>query len=282
VSLGVDPLIALRAVTYTPARHYGLADRGELVPGQRADVVLFEDLQAFHAVRVFKDGREVARDGQLLVDPPEFPPPTRASVHLPADFRPDFTVPAESTRVRAIEIVPGQIITQQVIAEAPRSDGALAADPAGDLLKLAVIDRHSGQGGFAVGFLRGLGLRRGAIASTIAHDSHNVVVAGTNDADMRAAVAEIARIEGGQVVAAGGTVLAALPLPIAGLVSDRPLEEVAAGAARVRAAVRELGASLPDPFMSLAFLALPVIPELRLTDRGLVDVAAFRFVSVYA
>ena len=282
VSLGVDPLIALRAVTYTPARHYGLTDRGELVPGQRADVVLFEDLQAFHAVRVFKDGREVARDGQLLVDPPEFPPPTRASVHLPADFRPDFTVPAESTRVRAIEIVPGQIITQQVIAEAPRSDGALAADPAGDLLKLAVIDRHSGQGGFAVGFLRGLGLRRGAIASTIAHDSHNVVVAGTNDADMRAAVAEIARIEGGQVVAAGGTVLAALPLPIAGLVSDRPLEEVAAGAARVRAAVRELGASLPDPFMSLAFLALPVIPELRLTDRGLVDVAAFRFVSVYA
>jgi adenine deaminase len=282
VALGVDPLVAVRAVTATPARHYGLADRGELVPGKRADVVLFEDLHEFRAQRVFKDGREVARDGQALFDPPHATPPTQPSVRLPADFRPDFTVPVKSTRVRAIQVVPNQIITRQVVAEAARVDGVLGADSADDLVKLAVIDRHSGQGGLGVGFARGLGIQQGAIASTIAHDSHNIVVAGTNDEDMRLAVAEIVRIGGGQVAVGSGMVIAALPLPIAGLVSDRPLEEVAAGAERVRTAARYLGSPLPDPFMTLAFLALPVIPELRLTDRGLVDVGAFRLVPLYA
>jgi adenine deaminase len=168
--------------------------------------------------------------------------------------------------------VPDQIVTRNVVAE--------IGSP--DLLKLAVIDRHSGKGGFAIGFVRGLGLKRGAIASTIAHDSHNIVVAGANDDDMRAAVAEITRIGGGQVAAAGGKAIASLALPIAGLLSDRPLEEVASGAERMRSAAHELGSPLHDPFMTLAFLALPVIPELRLTDRGLVDVTKFAFVPVEA
>jgi adenine deaminase len=282
VSLGVDPLVALRAVTATPARHYGLADRGELVPGKRADFVLFEDLKEFRALRVFKDGREVARDGKVLADVPETPPPTRASLKLPAGFRPDFTIPAKGPRVRAIGVVPNQILTRTVIADAGRVDGILTAVPERDLLKYAVIDRYSGRGGMGLAFAVGLGLKRGAIASTIAHDSHNIGVAGTNDDDMRACVAELARIGGGQVACAGGKVVASLPLPIAGLVSDRPLEEVAPAAERVRQAARDLGSPLHDPFMTLAFLALPVIPELRLTDRGLVDVSRFEIVSVYA
>lgn len=271
VSLGVDPLVALRTVTYTPARHYGLADRGEIVPGRRADVVFFEDLRGFRAIRVLKDGREVAREGKTTVAVREISAPNGASVHLPTNFEPDFSIAAPSGRVRAIEIVPNQLFTRHVVME-----------PSSELNKMAVIDRHSGKGGFGLGFARGLGLKRGAIASTIAHDSHNIVVAGTNDADMRAAVAEIARMGGGQVVIAGGKPIAALALPIAGLVSDRPLEEVAPAAERVRAATHELGSPLHDPFMTLAFLALPVIPELRLTDRGLVDVAKMEIVPVYA
>ena len=267
VSLGVDPLIALRAVTYTPARHYHLTDRGELSPGKRADFVLFEDLKAFRAMRVWKDGREVARDGKVLAPPPEIAPPMRASIQLPPNFRPEFAVGGNG-RVRAIEIVPDQIITRHVVADR------------GELVKMAVIDRHSGKGGLGLGFVRGLGLKRGAIASTIAHDSHNIVVAGTDDGDMRAAVAEIARIGGGQVACAGGKAVASLALPIAGLLSDRPLEEVAPAAERVREAARDLGSPLHDPFMTLAFLALPVIPELRLTDRGLVDVTRFEIVPV--
>ncbi len=271
VTLGVDPLIALRSVTQTPARHYGLWDRGELVPGKRADIVLFEDLKEFRAMRVFHGGREVARDGRVVVPVPEVAPPTRESIKLPAGFRPEFKAPTTG-RVHAIEIVPNEIITRNLITpvDAP------------DILKMAVIDRHSGKGGLGVGFTKGLGLKRGAIASTIAHDSHNIGVCGTNDDDMRAAVAEIARIGGGQVAVAGGKVIASLSLPIAGLVSDQPLELVAPAAERVRSAARELGSPLHDPFMTLAFLALPVIPELRLTDRGLVDVTKFDFVPVSA
>lgn len=268
VKLGVDPLVAIRAVTYTPARHYGLADRGEIVPGRRADLAMFEDLKDFRALRVWKDGAEVATDGKVLKAPPEAPPPTRGGVKLPADFHPDFTIRA--TRVRAIEIVPNQIITRCVISGLE------------GLTKMAVVDRYTGKGGFGVGFAKGLGLQRGAIASTIAHDSHNIVVAGVTDDDMRHAIAEIAKMGGGQIAVAGGQVVAKLPLPIAGLVSDRALEEVAPAAERVRAAARELGSPLHDPFMTLAFLALPVIPELRLTDKGLVDVTKFDFVPVAA
>ncbi len=264
VALGVDPLIALRAVTYTPARHYGLSDRGELVPGKRADIVVFEDLKDFKARHVFKDGRDVLRELDHI---PTAEPPRRASIRLPAGFRPDFGI-ATSGRVRAIEIVPNQIVTKQAVVVPSEA------------VKMAVIDRHSGKGGLSVGYVKGLGLKRGAIASTIAHDSHNIMVAGANDDDMRAAVAEIVKIGGGQVAVAGGTTIASLALPIAGLLSDRPVEEVAPAAERVRQAARDLGSPLHDPFMTLAFLALPVIPELRLTDRGLVDVTKFEFVSV--
>ncbi|MBI2899694.1 MAG: adenine deaminase [Planctomycetes bacterium] len=282
VALGADPLVALRAVTLTPARHYRLRGRGGLTPGAHADFVLLEDLKSFRALRVWKDGREVARDGRVLRDPADVPAPVKASVKLPPEFRPDFTVPARSARIRVIGIVPDQIVTRGIVEEAACSDGALVSDPARDLVKMAVIDRYTGTGKFGLGFARGLGLKRGAIASTVAHDSHNIVVAGVTDDDMRAAVAEIARMGGGQVAASGGKAVASLPLPIAGLMSDRPIEEVAPAAERLRAAARELGSPLHDPFMTLAFLALPVIPELRLTDRGLVDVGKFDFVPVCA
>ena len=228
-------------------------------------------IMAIPAIIFFKDGREVAREGKTTVPVREISAPNGASVHLPPDFRPDFSLPPGSGRVRAIEIIPNQLFTRHVTAE-----------PSPELNKMAVIDRHSGRGGLGLGFVRGLGLKRGAVASTIAHDSHNIVVAGTNDDDMRAAVAEIARMGGGQVVVAGGEPIAMLALPIAGLVSDRPLEEVAPAAERVRAATHELGSPLHDPFMTLAFLALPVIPELRLTDRGLVDVEKMEIVPLYA
>jgi adenine deaminase len=183
--------------------------------------------------------------------------------------------------VRVIEIVPGQIITRSIVAEARIEDGRVVSDPSRDLLKIAVVDRHSGTGRTAAAFVKGLGLRQGAIASSVAHDAHNIIVAGVGDHDLSAAVERVVKMAGGLAVVADGRLLAELALPIAGLMSEAPLAEVAGGLDRLIAAARSLGSPLGDPFMTLSFLALPVIPALKLTDRGLVDVAKFQIVPLF-
>ncbi len=283
IRAGVPPLTAIRLATRSTARRYGLRRLGAIAPGYQADFFLTDSLEDCRARLVVKRGRIVAREGQCIAPIPSPPPPPAASMNIAPFAEAAFAIPAAGARrIRVIELVPGQIVTRASIAEAPVRNGRLVADPDRDLLKLAVIERHRGSGRIGLGFVRGFGLRRGAIASTVAHDAHNLIVAGVTDADMAAAAAACVRMGGGFAVAAEGTVTAQLPLPIAGLMSDRPLDEVVAAHDRLLAAARALGGPLENPLMPLSFLALTPIPQLRLTDRGLFESASFRPVELAA
>ncbi|MDZ4131495.1 MAG: adenine deaminase [Dethiobacteria bacterium] len=282
VALGADPLLMIRLATINAARHYRLYDRGALAPGYRADLVVFDDLKSFHAHLVVKDGRLVAREGELLVKIPEYQPPQKAlnSVKLrrPVNEN-DFVLTLPAGKNPVIGVVPGQLITEKLLLDPKRGlDGAVVADAAAAINILAVVERHRGSGRMAVALVRGIGLERGAIASSVAHDSHNIIVAGVEEKAMAAAVNELAGIGGGFVaVDEKGELIASLPLPVAGLISTKSAVEVAAEMEKLLAAVAQLGSKLPQPFMTLSFLALPVIPTLKITDRGLFDVEAFKF-----
>lgn len=280
---GVPPLEAWRMASLNTAEWFGL-DRdglGAVAPGWKADLVVLRDLESVDVERVYVDGRLVAREGALTAELPDAPSTLPPSVRLDHGGSLDFAVPVRGRRLRVIGVVPGQIVTEGLTLEPKVADGRAVADPGRDLAKLAVVERHGRGGGVGVGFVRGLGVREGAIAGSVAHDSHNLIVAGTDDADMRLAVRALAEMQGGLVAVRGEEVLASLPLPIAGLMSDRPLAEVRAGLDALHAAYHELGGGLEAPFMVLSFLALPVIPALKLTDRGLVDVERFEIVSLW-
>ena len=281
VGRGLDPVVAVQMATLNPAEFFGLRHLGAVAPGRRADLLVIDDLYDLKVGRVYSRGRLVAVDGRT-VDDLDTPRPigTPLAMRVPPGAL-DFSITATGRRVRVIEIVPGQIITRSVVARARIENGLAVSDPGRDLLKIAVVDRHSGTGRTAAAFVKGLGLKQGAIASSVAHDSHNIIVAGVGDSDMSAAVERVVKMAGGLAVVAEGRLLAELALPIAGLMSEAPLAEVAAHLDRLTAAARSLGSPLNDPFMTLSFLALPVIPALKLTDRGLVDVEKFEIVPVF-
>ena len=282
IGAGLPPITAIQMATLNPAEYFGLHDRGAVAPGRRADLVVFSDLRDIRPEMVFRGGRLVARDGELLPDVPcGTNVPLRSSMNVAPLCEEAFRVPAGGSRLRVIGVVPGQIVTEKLMLSPTVEGSEAVADPSRDLLKLAVVERHLASGRVAVGFVRGFGLRRGAIAASVAHDSHNIIVIGTNDADMLAAVHALVAMGGGLVAVAGQQPIATVPLPIAGLMSREPLETVGRQLERLLQATRELGCSLRDPFMSLSFLALPVIPALKLTDRGLVDVTQFRFVPLF-
>jgi len=278
----LPPVTLVQMATLNTARYFRLWDLGAIAPGYRADMVVVEDLETFEVSMVFKDGRPVAQSGTLLGPTlPEERPIPPSTFHV-ADLRAErFAIPAGGARLRAIGVVPGQVVTRALWEEPRVEEGRAVADPERDLLKIAVVERHRGSGRVGLGFVRGLGLKRGALASSVAHDSHNIVVVGCSDGEMAAAVERVVQMGGGQVVVAGETVLAELPLPIAGLMSDRPLEEVRDRLEALNRAARELGCPLEAPLMALSFLALVVIPELKLSDRGLVDVQRFDLVPLF-
>ncbi len=283
IALGLDPVLAFRLASLSAARHYGFRDRGAIAPGYRADLITFESLDDVRPDLVVLGGRRVARGGRLLVEVPSRGISEGPSFRVDGFDASRLRLPATpGAHVRVIEVHPGSLATGSGSAAALVVDGSAAADPSRDLAKLAVVERHRGTGNVGVSFARGFGLARGAIASSVAHDSHNVVVAGCDDASMETAVRRAAEIGGGIVVAHGARVLAEVPLPVAGLMSNASLEEVDAAERRANEATRALGTAVDHPFMTLAFLALPVIPELKLTDRGLVNVAQFRHVSPLA
>jgi adenine deaminase len=230
---------------------------------------------------VYSGGVLVAEHGKISPDiaPPD-PVPVPASMNV--DMKQiDLCIPAANGRIRVINIVPDQIITGQCIMDAMIWQGEAVADTSRDILKIAVIERHTGSGNVGKGFVSGFGLKRGAIASSVAHDSHNIIVVGTNDEDMNAAIRAIVKMGGGLAAASDKKVCADLALPIAGLMSLEPIPAVRDRIDHLIHAARELGATLDDPFMTLSFLALPVIPELKITDKGLVDVVRFRIVSLF-
>ncbi len=276
VAAGVAPEDALVMASFNPAQWHGLRDFGALAPGYQADVLVLPDLERFEPDVVLKAGRHVEE-----IPRPEVPEWVRHTVRIRPLATNDFVVPWEGDgQARVIGIVPDQIVTDS-LTDTPRvENGRAVSDTERDLLKIAVVERHLGTGRVGLGLVRGFGLRSGAIASTVAHDAHNIVVVGAKDDDMLRAVRRLADTGGGVVVVDAGIVKAELKLPIAGLLSDEPLDDVIAASRACVDAARELGCELASPFQSMAFLALSVIPSLKITDRGLVDVDRFELVPL--
>jgi adenine deaminase len=281
IRLGTDPIRAIQLATINPATYFGLRDRGAIAPGYVANLVVADDLNDLRPRHVYYRGRRVANDDRsLLTSEPSKETALRDTIQIAPLAEDAFVIPASSRRQHAIEVIPDQIITRKVILEARTGRDGVGADVDRDVVKAAVVERHHASGRIGLGLVRGFGLSSGALATSFAHDSHNVVVVGTNDDDMHAAVGEIGRLGGGLTVVADGESLASLPLPVAGLMSPEPLETVAGQLEAVEAAAASLGVGLPSPFAVLSFLALPVIPELRLTDQGLVDVQRMELVPL--
>ncbi|MDR5651850.1 adenine deaminase [Ruixingdingia sedimenti] len=281
IARGCPPLAVYRAASLSGAEAFGLKDRGLIAPGRRADIVVLDGLESCRARLVLCGG--VVADDAAFAARQVIAPVARQSVRAPAVTAADFRNPGRSNdsggTVPVIGILPGKIITEHLRVEVTAQDGDRPPDPARDLARIAVVERHGRNGNIATGFVRGFGMTRGAIASTVCHDHHNIAVAGVDYADMALAANRLGQIEGGFVVAAGGEVLAELPLPVAGLMSLQPFEAVRDRLTALRAAARSLGVVLEEPFLQLAFLALPVIPHLKITDRGLMDVDRFALIG---
>ncbi len=281
IGQGLDPITAIQLATINAAERFGLRDRGAIAPGYRADLVVVADFESLRIEKVFSGGKLVAEEGRMVPGViKEVTAQVRGSVNVNwAEV--SLKIPARGQRARVIGVIPDQIVTEGLILEVKVEDGLAVADVERDILKIAVIERHQGTGNTGLGFVRGFGLRRGAIASSVAHDSPNIIVVGAADADMMAAAKSGAGMGGGLAAVENGAVRACLPLPIAGLMSDQPLEVVREEMGKLLAVAQEMGSQLPDPFMTMSFLALPVIPALKLTDKGLVDVNRFELVPLF-
>lgn len=282
IQLGLDPIMALSMVTINPARAFMLKGLGALAPGYKADIVAVNNLKEFKVHTVIKDGKVVVKGERLMVDfPYMLEEKTRETVRV-KEFNIDrLKIKVSGNRIRVIELIPGQIYTKHIVEEVSKErDGEVKTNPEKDLLKIAVIERHHATGNIGLGFVRGFGMKHGAIGSSVAHDSHNIIVIGTNDRDIFIAAQKIMELGGGHVVVSGGEILGSLSLPIAGLLSDKSLEELVFEEERLLQAARGLGVRILSPFIKLSFLALPVIPELKITDKGLVDVNRFELVGL--
>jgi adenine deaminase len=269
---GLDPVRAIQLATINPAEYFRLDGLGAVAPGYMANLIVVSNLSRLQIEMVFYRGRLVARKGEPLFPLPQA---TGRGLTNTVKIKPfnieALRLPASGEAEPIIEVVPGQIITRKRRGKIKATHGAIMPDTGRDILKLVVVERHKATGNIGVGLVTGFGLKRGTLASSIAHDSHNLIAVGTNDEDIFTAIKEIERLQGGLVAAAGGKVLASLPLPIAGILSDEPLEVVVNKLETLERIATELGTTLPSPFATLSFLALPVIPEIRLTDRGVVE-----------
>ena len=284
---GTDPIRAIQMATLNVAEHYECArELGSIAPARYADLVIIDKLETVEISTVIADGKVVYRDRKLTArfPTPVFPRSAGKSMHLKhrpttnqLSIRPKTK--SDSVKVRAIGVMPTSVFTRHLETEVPVRGGVALANPNDDVAKIAVFERHTGSGNVAVGFVKGLGLREGAVASTVAHDSHNLVVAGMNDGDMIAAANLLIKSEGGMIAVRDQRPLDHVPLPVAGLMSDKPVETVSKQIEQLKNAWTKLGSTLPSPTITLAFTTLSVIPELRITDKGLLDTVHFKFVS---
>jgi adenine deaminase len=273
IALGAPPLAVYRAASLSGAEAFGLKDRGLIAPGKRADIVVIDALESCRVARVFTGGVEISDAAFAARD--VIAPVARHSVKARPITAQDFRTGGNRVETPVIGILPGKIITEHLTFDIAPQDGDKVPDIARDLVKIAVIERHGVNGNCATGFVQGFGLQRGAIASTVCHDHHNIAVVGADYADMALAANRLGQIEGGFVVVEGGKVLAELALPVAGLMSLHSFETVHRDLVALRAAAKSLGVVLEEPFLQLAFLCLPVIPHLKITDHGMVDVDRF-------
>jgi adenine deaminase len=281
IGWGLDPVLAYQMATINTAEYFQLRHLGAVAPGYQADLLVLDELESVQVAQVYAAGKLVADGGETLFSTSRMlDVPIQPSVHVDLDAL-NLEIAAGEGSARVIGTIPDQVVTEDLRLVPTIVNGRVVSDPGCDLLKIAVIERHHGTDNVGLGLVKGVGLKQGAIASSVAHDSHNLVVIGASDTEMWAAVAAIAEMGGGLVVVAGGQVRASCPLPVAGLMSDRPIEEVRDQVEALSEAAHALGCTLPDPFMTLSFLALPVIPSLKLTDKGLVDVDKFDIVPLF-
>ncbi|HAT71610.1 MAG TPA: adenine deaminase [Elusimicrobia bacterium] len=282
IQLGVDPIRAIQMATINTAEYFGIKNLGAIAPGYAADLLVFDDLKKMRISKVFKAGRLVAKGGQI--EPgviKEYEGKTRGTVNVRWIEHEDFALKAQGKYARVINVVPDQIVTKTSIEKVKEDGGYVSSDTDKDVLKIAVIERHLASGRVALALVKGFGLKKGAIASSVSHDSHNIVVVGTHDGDMYTAAVQVVKMQGGIVAALNGQVLEALPLPVAGLMSDRSADFVREKQARLNEIAKMLGSKLSDPFMAMSFLTLPPIPEIRITDRGLIDAVKFKVVPLF-
>jgi adenine deaminase len=280
IKLGLDPVRAIQLATINAASYFRLERLGAVAPGYFANLIVLDSLAGFTVDEVFYRGRLVAKEGKPLfsLSPPAGERLTH-TVNVRSFAVKDFKFRAKSETQPVIEVVPGQIITRKKLLKVQIVEGLIVADTTRDILKAVVVERHTASGRIGRGLVSGFGLKKGALASSVAHDSHNIIAIGVDDNDIFTAVKEVERLQGGLVAVAAGKVLAGLALPIAGLLSPESLEKVVAGLESLERVAHDLGSALPSPFATLSFLALPVIPELRLTDLGLVDVNEFKLIK---
>jgi adenine deaminase len=278
---GLDPILALQIASLNAARYFGVRDLGAIAPGYRADIAVLDCIESPSVEKVIKDGRLVAEDGDLRARLKQAPAPKRSTIAIGKVDAGSFEIKAEPGIARVIGVIPDQIITRSLSIQPKTAEGRVVADTEKDVLKMAVVERHRATGNIGLGLVQGFGLCSGAIATSVAHDSHNIAVVGVDSGEMLSAVLTVKDMNGGLVVVKEGKVMASLALPIAGLLSERYMRDVADGIDDCIDAAGELGCKLKDPFMTLSFLCLPVIPELKLTDKGLVDVNKFSFVPLF-
>ena len=282
IQLGVDPIRAIQMATINTAEYFGIKNLGAVSPGYQADLVVFDDLKKLKISKVFKDGKLVARNG--VIEPrviKEYEGKARGTLNVRWIEHEDFALKAGGRRANVINIIPNQIVTRATVETVKQDGGYVSSDMDRDILKIAVIERHMASGRVALGLVRGFGLKKGAIASSVSHDSHNIVVIGTHDGDMYTAAVQVVKMQGGIVAALNGQILEALPLPVAGLMSDRSAEFVREKQKRLNEIAKMLGSKIDDPFMAMSFLTLPPIPEIRITDRGLIDAVKFKVTPLF-
>lgn len=283
---GLSPITAIQMATINAAECFGLEDKGAIAAGYKADFSLVDNLETMSILHVFKDGIAVVEEGKLIMDcsntHEDHTSGLRKSVHFDEIIKSNFQIPLSSNKANIIEIIPNSLVTRHIVEEVDVCDqGYFQPSICSDQLKLAVIERHHSTRQIGLGIVKGLGLKYGAIATTIAHDSHNLIIAGTNDGDMVLAANKIKEMQGGLVVIKQGQIIASLELPIAGLISDRPYKEVYSSLNNLHLALEKLDAHNHfNPFLTLSFLALPVIPELKLTDKGLFKVSKFEHIDI--
>ncbi len=280
---GTDPILAIQMATLNTAEYFRLDDLGAIAPGYRADIVSFDHLGRFRIHKVFKDGILVAENGKMLFPPIRKVkgPKMRGSVRIKPLEKDVFLLRSDQPFAKIIQLIPDQIVTKKVMKKILLKEGVAHPNIKEDILKIAVVERHKATGNIGIGFVQGFGLKKGAIGSSVAHDSHNLVIVGANDQDMLKTVEIIQAMGGGLTVVLNGKVIASLPLPIAGLMSEAPVPKVHLQLEALHRAAKNLGCQIPDPFMTLSFLSLPVIPELKITDKGLVDVNQFKLVPLF-
>ena len=282
ISLGLDPIRAIQMGTINCARYFGIQDAGAIAPGRRADFVIFRDLKKLDIEKVYAQGVLVAKNGANLYPDKKINPSSHCPGAMNINMKAiDFSIPLRGSQIRVIKAIAHQVLTDHDTMEPLAKKGCAVADPQRDMAKIAVIDRHSGNTGMSTGFVTGMGLLSGAIASSVAHDSHNIIVVGMKDKDMIQAVMEVVNMGGGVSVVNAGRTLATVALPVAGLMSHAPMQQVHQDMEMAIETARALGSPLSDPFMTLGFLALPVIPHLKITDKGLVDVDNFELVDLF-